>query len=176
MGWSQFIKHHFWNNKEYQASVHWSEIFLVSSSNDTKLLTITLTWYLRNQWALRTLAMQKHTWISCLCVPIILSGTHRMINAHQYWFSSSPFKSIPFIYPTKLCLSLLEWKRHRDLERVGNSGNSAHWALMYRKGFKTVWLKRHHSPPQSHFLSGLPVYTCCPRWAGWPIFSLNNNT
>lgn len=120
--------------------------------------------------------MQKHTWISCLCVPIILSGTHRMINAHQYWFSSSPFQSIPFIYPTKLCLSLSEWKRHRDSERVGNSGNSAHWALMYRKGFKTIWLKRHHSPHQSHFLSSLPVYTCCPRWAGWPIFSLDNNT
>lgn len=114
--------------------------------------------------------MQKHTWISRLCVPVILSGTRRMINAQQYWFSSSPFESISFIYPTKLCLSLSECKRHRDTERIGNSGNSAHWALMYGKGFKTVWLKRHHSPPQSHFLSGLPVYTCCPRWAGWPIF------
>ncbi len=43
-----------------------------------------------------------------------------------------------------------------------------HWCI--EKVFKQFGWREHHSPPQNHFLSGLPVYTCCPRWAGWPIF------
>lgn len=109
-----------------------------------------------------------------LCVPIILSATRRMINAHQYWFSSSPFQSIPFIYPSKLSLSLSEWKRHRDSERVGNSGNSSHWALMYRNGFKTVWLKRHH-PRATFSLVCLFTHAVLGGLVD-PFFSLDNNT
>ncbi len=54
-----------------------------------------------------------------LRVPIILSGTRSMINAHRYWFSSSPFQSIPFIYLAKPRSSLSEWKRRRIERGLG---------------------------------------------------------